>query len=86
VRGIAFACAAIASAATPRLVLFDFSLPCLAAGSTGTSAAARPAATSGDGISVTLHAAGIRSLVVELAGEQAAAPELGHAAMMEAAE
>jgi hypothetical protein len=39
-----------------------------------------------DGISVTLHAAGIRSLVAELASEQAAAPEPGHAAMMEAAE
>jgi site-specific DNA recombinase len=39
-----------------------------------------------DGISVTLHAAGIRSLVAELAGEQAAASEPGHAAMMEAAE
>jgi len=39
-----------------------------------------------DGISVTLHAAGIRSLVAELASEQAAAPDPGHAAMMEAAE
>ena len=28
-----------------------------------------------DGISVTLHAAGIRSLVAELGSEQAAAPE-----------
>jgi DNA invertase Pin-like site-specific DNA recombinase len=35
-----------------------------------------------DGISLTLHAAGIRSLVAELAGEQAAAP----GAMLEAAE
>jgi hypothetical protein len=39
-----------------------------------------------DGISVTLHAAGIRSLVAELASEQAAAPDPGHAALMEAAE
>jgi site-specific DNA recombinase len=39
-----------------------------------------------DGISVTLHAAGIRSLVAELAGEQAVAPQPGHAAMMEAAD
>ena len=39
-----------------------------------------------DGISVTLHAAEIRSLVAELASEQAAAPEPGHAAMMEATE
>jgi site-specific DNA recombinase len=39
-----------------------------------------------DGISITLHTAGIRSLVAELAGEQAAAPEPGHAAMMEAAD
>jgi hypothetical protein len=39
-----------------------------------------------DGISVTLHAAGIRSLVAELAGERAAASESGHVAMMEAAE
>jgi hypothetical protein len=39
-----------------------------------------------DGISVTLHAAGIRSLVAELAGEQASAPEPGRVAMMEAAE
>ena len=39
-----------------------------------------------DGISVTLHAAGIRSLVAELASEQAAAPPLEHAAVMDAAE
>jgi site-specific DNA recombinase len=39
-----------------------------------------------DGISVTLHAAGIRSLVAELANEQAAASESGYAPMMEAAE
>ena len=39
-----------------------------------------------DGISVTLHAAGIRSLVAELASEQAAAPDPGHIAVMEAAE
>jgi hypothetical protein len=39
-----------------------------------------------DGISVTLHAAGIRSLVAELASEQAVGPEPGHAAMTEAAE
>ena len=39
-----------------------------------------------DGISVTLHAAGIRSLVSELANEQAAAPPPDHAAVMEAAE
>ena len=38
-----------------------------------------------DGIFVTLHAAGIRSLVAELASEQAAAPEPGQGAMMEAA-
>jgi DNA invertase Pin-like site-specific DNA recombinase len=38
-----------------------------------------------DGISVTLHAAGIRSLVAELAGEQAAAPGPRQGAMMEAA-
>jgi DNA invertase Pin-like site-specific DNA recombinase len=37
-----------------------------------------------DGISVTLHAAGIRSLVAELAGEDAAEP--GHDTMLEAAE
>jgi len=39
-----------------------------------------------DGIAVTLHAAGIRSLVAELASEQAAAREPGRAAMLEAAE
>ena len=39
-----------------------------------------------DGVSVTLHAAGIRSLVAELAGEQAAAPEPGHGSILEAAE
>jgi hypothetical protein len=39
-----------------------------------------------DGISVTLHAAGIRSLVAELASEEAAASEPGQAVMMEAAE
>jgi hypothetical protein len=39
-----------------------------------------------DGISVTLHAAGIRSLVAELAAEEAAAPEPGQDALMEAAE
>ena len=39
-----------------------------------------------DGISVTLHAAGIRSLVAELASDKAAAPEPDHTAMMEAAE
>ena len=39
-----------------------------------------------DGISVTLHAAGIRSLVAELASEHTAAPDPGHAAVMEAAE
>jgi site-specific DNA recombinase len=39
-----------------------------------------------DGISVTLHAAGMRSLVGELASEQAAASESDHVAMMEAAE
>jgi len=37
-----------------------------------------------DGISVTLHAAGIRSLVAELAGEAAAAPAVP--AILEAAE
>jgi site-specific DNA recombinase len=37
-----------------------------------------------DGISVTLHAAGIRSLVAELASEEAAAPR--HEPMLEAAE
>jgi site-specific DNA recombinase len=39
-----------------------------------------------DGISVKLHAAGIRSLIAELAGEQPGAPEPGNAATMEAAE
>jgi hypothetical protein len=39
-----------------------------------------------DGISVTIHAAGIRSLVAELASEQAAVPEAGQGAMLEAAE
>ena len=39
-----------------------------------------------DGISVTLHAAGIRSLVAELASERAAALDPGHAAEMAAAE
>jgi hypothetical protein len=39
-----------------------------------------------DGISVTLHAAGIRSLVTELANEQAAAPDPDHVAVVEAAE
>jgi site-specific DNA recombinase len=39
-----------------------------------------------DGISVTLHAAGIRGLVAELAGEGAAAPEPRHEAMLKAAE
>jgi hypothetical protein len=39
-----------------------------------------------DAISLTLHAAGIRSLVAELASEQAAARARDHAAMMEAAE
>jgi hypothetical protein len=39
-----------------------------------------------DGISVTLHVAGIRSLVAELTSEQAAAPEPSPAAMMEAAD
>jgi site-specific DNA recombinase len=34
-----------------------------------------------DGISVTLHAAGIRSLVAELASEPAADPDSGHAAV-----
>jgi hypothetical protein len=37
-----------------------------------------------DGILVTLHAAGIRSLVAELAREEAAAPDHEH--MLEAAE
>jgi site-specific DNA recombinase len=39
-----------------------------------------------DGISVTLHAAGIRSLVAELAAEHAAVPEPGQGTLMEAAE
>jgi site-specific DNA recombinase len=39
-----------------------------------------------DGISVTLHAAGIRSLVADLAAEGAAAPEPRHEPMLEAAE
>jgi hypothetical protein len=39
-----------------------------------------------DGISVTLHAAGIRSLVAELASEEAAAPHPRHERMLEAAE
>jgi site-specific DNA recombinase len=39
-----------------------------------------------DGISVTLHAAGIRSLVTELARAEAAAPEPRHKAVLEAAE
>ena len=39
-----------------------------------------------DGISITLHAAGIRSLAAELASEPAAAREPGPSAMMEAAE
>jgi hypothetical protein len=39
-----------------------------------------------DGVSVTLHVAGIRSLVAELTSEQAAAPEPSPAAMMEAAD
>jgi hypothetical protein len=39
-----------------------------------------------DGISITLHATGIRSLVAELASEQAAAADRGYAALMEAAE
>jgi hypothetical protein len=39
-----------------------------------------------DGISLTLHAAGIRSLVAELASEGAAAPEPQHEPMLEAAE
>jgi hypothetical protein len=37
-----------------------------------------------DGISITLHAAGIRSLVAELASDKAAAPEADHTAMMAA--
>ena len=39
-----------------------------------------------DGISVTLHAAGIRSLVAELAAEQTAVPDPGKDAMLEAAD
>jgi DNA invertase Pin-like site-specific DNA recombinase len=39
-----------------------------------------------DGISVTLHAAGIRSLVTELAGAETAAPEPRHEPVLEAAE
>jgi site-specific DNA recombinase len=39
-----------------------------------------------DGISVTLHAAGIRSLVTELAGAEAAAPEPRDEPLLEAAE
>jgi hypothetical protein len=39
-----------------------------------------------DGISVTLHAAGIHSLVAELASKGAAAPEPRHEPMLEAAE
>ena len=39
-----------------------------------------------DGISLTLHAAGIQSLVAELASEQAAAPAPTSCAMVEAAE
>jgi hypothetical protein len=39
-----------------------------------------------DGISVTLHAAGIRSLVTELAGAEGAAPEPRHEPLLEAAE
>jgi site-specific DNA recombinase len=39
-----------------------------------------------DGVSLTLHAAGMRSLVAELASEQAAAREAAHAAVTEAAE
>ena len=39
-----------------------------------------------DGISVTLHAAGIRTLVAELANEEAAAPDPCHEPMLEAAE
>ena len=39
-----------------------------------------------DGISVTLHSAGIRSLVTELAGAEAAAPEPRHELVLEAAE
>jgi site-specific DNA recombinase len=39
-----------------------------------------------DGISVTLHAAGIRSLVAELAGAEAAVPEPRDEPLLEAAE
>jgi hypothetical protein len=39
-----------------------------------------------DGISLTLHAAGIRSLVAELAGAEAAAPEPRDEPLLEAAE
>jgi site-specific DNA recombinase len=39
-----------------------------------------------DGISVTLHAAGIRSLVTELASEEAVPPDPRHECMLEAAE
>jgi hypothetical protein len=39
-----------------------------------------------DGISVMLHAAGIRSLVAELASEEAAALDPPHERMLEAAE
>jgi site-specific DNA recombinase len=39
-----------------------------------------------EGISVTLHAAGIRSLVAELASEEAAAPDPRHEHMLKAAE
>jgi hypothetical protein len=39
-----------------------------------------------EGISVTLHAAGIRSLVADLAGERAVAPEPDQDVLMEAAE
>jgi hypothetical protein len=39
-----------------------------------------------NGISVTLHAAGIRSLVAELASEEAAAPDPCPEHMLEAAE
>jgi site-specific DNA recombinase len=39
-----------------------------------------------DGISVTLHAAGIRSLVAELASKEVAAPHPRHEPLLEAAE
>jgi hypothetical protein len=39
-----------------------------------------------DGISVTLHAAGIRSLVAELASEEAAAPDPRHEPLLKPAE